>query len=182
MSSSNGSPTKSARFWFWFTKKIPEKNWPSFRFPCSLDYTIYKRAPRAYYFDWFRHEIVFWFPVEQCQFPSCPVSVDGNEKAKQWIQEEKINRMHWSLPGKKGRRIWIHCSSLGEFEQGRPLIESIREHHHSAEIILNFFSPFRLWNKKNYPVVDLCFLSPNGWKPKFCKIPWSYTAWHHCFH
>ncbi len=40
-----------------------------------------------------------------------------------------------------GERIWIHAASLGEFEQGRPLIEKIRAERPDATIVLSFFSP-----------------------------------------
>jgi 3-deoxy-D-manno-octulosonic-acid transferase len=50
--------------------------------------------------------------------------------------------------------IWIHCSSLGEFEQGRNLIESIRAQHPNQKMLLTFFSPSGYNIRKNYPIVD----------------------------
>ena len=52
------------------------------------------------------------------------------------------------IPG--GRHIWIHCASLGEFEQGRPLIEEIRRVHPDIKVILTFFSPSGYEVRKNY--------------------------------
>jgi 3-deoxy-D-manno-octulosonic-acid transferase len=85
----------------------------------------------------------------------------GNQKAKQWIsgrknQEEKIRK---SLHGITRKKIWIHCASLGEFEQGRPLIEKIKSSDPSFFIVLSFFSPSGYELQKNYPVADMvCYL------------------------
>ena len=46
--------------------------------------------------------------------------------------------------------IWVHCASLGEFEQGRPVIEAIRAHHPEKKILLTFFSPSGYEIRKNY--------------------------------
>src|SRR5690606_35887432 len=51
-------------------------------------------------------------------------------------------------------RFWIHCASLGEFEQGRPIIESYRKAFPNHAIILSFFSPSGFEVRKNYAVAD----------------------------
>lgn len=57
------------------------------------------------------------------------------------------------------RPIWIHAASLGEFEQGRPLIERLRREHPDRKILLTFFSPSGYEVRKNYPMVDgVCYL------------------------
>ncbi|HRH66439.1 MAG TPA: glycosyltransferase N-terminal domain-containing protein [Bacteroidia bacterium] len=85
----------------------------------------------------------------------------GNQKAGQWLN----GRKNWPdqlkvLTQKKEMRYWIHCSSLGEFEQGRPLIEEIRKREPKAEIILTFFSPSGFEIRKNYPLADLVLYLP----------------------
>ncbi|MDE7136504.1 MAG: 3-deoxy-D-manno-octulosonic acid transferase [Muribaculaceae bacterium] len=50
--------------------------------------------------------------------------------------------------------LWIHAASLGEFEQGRPLIERLRREHPEKKILLTFFSPSGYEVRKNYPQVD----------------------------
>lgn len=50
--------------------------------------------------------------------------------------------------------IWIHAASLGEFEQGRPLIERLRREHPEKKILLTFFSPSGYEVRKNYPQAD----------------------------
>ncbi|MCF0189762.1 MAG: 3-deoxy-D-manno-octulosonic acid transferase [Marinilabiliaceae bacterium] len=55
--------------------------------------------------------------------------------------------------------IWIHAASLGEFEQGRPLIEAIRAKHIDEKIVLTFYSPSGYEVRKNYKEVDMvCYL------------------------
>lgn len=55
--------------------------------------------------------------------------------------------------------IWIHCASLGEFEQGRPLIEALKKEHPSYQIFLTFFSPSGYEIRKNYELADyICYL------------------------
>lgn len=57
------------------------------------------------------------------------------------------------------RPVWIHAASLGEFEQGRPLIERIRQRYPERKIVLTFFSPSGYEVRKNYPGVDaVCYL------------------------
>lgn len=62
-------------------------------------------------------------------------------------------KLREKLPAGK-RPVWIHAASLGEFEQGRPLIERIRREHPDVPILLTFFSPSGYEVRKNYPLVD----------------------------
>ena len=55
--------------------------------------------------------------------------------------------------------VWIHVSSLGEFEQGRPLIEMIKRENQNQKILLTFFSPSGYEVCKNYQLADtICYL------------------------
>ena len=57
------------------------------------------------------------------------------------------------------KTIWIHCASLGEFEQGRPIIERIKNKYKTHKIILTFFSPSGYEVQKNYEQADVvCYL------------------------
>lgn len=58
------------------------------------------------------------------------------------------------------RWIWIHAASLGEFEQGRPLIERIRRNNPEYKILLTFFSPSGYEIRKNYNQADLITYLP----------------------
>ena len=55
--------------------------------------------------------------------------------------------------------VWFHAASLGEFEQGRPLIERLRKKHPEYKILLTFFSPSGYEVRKNYEGADIiCYL------------------------
>lgn len=58
------------------------------------------------------------------------------------------------------RYIWIHASSLGEFEQGRPLIEKLKAQHPEYKICLTFFSPSGYKVRKDYPLADIVTYIP----------------------
>src|SRR5690348_4371430 len=85
-----------------------------------------------------------------------------NQKAKLWIKGRRnifpvINN---ELSKVNRNRIWIHCSSLGEFEQGRPLIESLKNNYPQYNIVLTFFSPSGYEHQKNYKEADHIFYLP----------------------
>ncbi len=83
-----------------------------------------------------------------------------NAKAKQWIYGRKhiFNTLENQIP--EGKLIWFHCSSLGEFEQGRPLIEMIKKHKKDYKILLTFFSPSGYNIRKNYAYADIVTYLP----------------------
>lgn len=59
--------------------------------------------------------------------------------------------------------FWFHCASLGEFEQGRPVIEALKEQYPDACIIITFFSPSGYNVRKDYELADLvCYLPLDG--------------------
>lgn len=78
-----------------------------------------------------------------------------NAKARLWVNGRKSwqqglqSKIH---PGE--RTIWIHCASLGEFEQGRPVIEALRKEKPDLKIVLTFFSPSGFEVRKNYKEAD----------------------------
>lgn len=83
------------------------------------------------------------------------VSSFFNPKARQWINGRKGWRP--SLKEKvpvKGVDIWMHCASLGELEQGRPVVESLRSLYPDKYILLTFFSPSGYTIRKDYPSVN----------------------------
>lgn len=85
-----------------------------------------------------------------------------NHKAKLWV----TGRIGWEkeltgkLSGNKSKIIWIHSASLGEFEQGRPLIESIKKTYPAYKILVTFFSPSGYEVRKNYAGADYVFYLP----------------------
>lgn len=84
-----------------------------------------------------------------------------NDKAARMLagRKETIARLKNSLrPG--DRPIWIHAASLGEFEQGRPLIERLRRERPDKKIVLSFFSPSGYEVRKNYSGADVVVYMP----------------------
>ena len=83
-----------------------------------------------------------------------------NSKAAKWI----AGRKGWekALAGKFSRDdrvVWFHCASLGEFEQGRPIIEMVREQFPQYKILLTFFSPSGYEKRKSFAAADvICYL------------------------
>jgi 3-deoxy-D-manno-octulosonic-acid transferase len=79
-------------------------------------------------------------------------------KARLWVRgrrnwEQKLARAVQEK--KRGKLVWFHSASLGEFEQGRPLIEAIRKEHPDLTLLLTFYSPEGYEPRKDYPDVDL---------------------------
>lgn len=89
-----------------------------------------------------------------------------SDKAQLWVEgrknwEANLSNFNDKFPLQEGRqRIWVHCASLGEFEQGRPLIEFIKSKEPNVLIILTFFSPSGYEIRKNYPHADGIFYLP----------------------
>ncbi len=59
-----------------------------------------------------------------------------------------------------GKTVWMHCASLGEFEQGRPLLESLKKQHENIRVVLTFFSSSGYDACKNYTGADYIFYLP----------------------
>ena len=82
-------------------------------------------------------------------------------KAKLWVRgrRHQFRRLRAAIPA--GEKIfWVHAASLGEFEQGRPLIEAVRATHPEYKILLTFFSPSGYEIRKNYSGADYIFYLP----------------------
>ena len=84
-----------------------------------------------------------------------------NPKAKLWTTGRKnvFERMARAI-SPSDRIVWIHVASLGEFEQGRPLMEQIRKQYPEFKILLTFFSPSGYEVRKDYKGADYIFYMP----------------------
>lgn len=86
----------------------------------------------------------------------CPFHKKARQMVKGHWQTFRILRRQID---KKARYVWFHAASLGEFEQGRPLIERFRRQHPEFKILLTFFSPSGYEVRKNYEGADvICYL------------------------
>lgn len=78
-----------------------------------------------------------------------------SKQAKLWVKGRADWRNHYARQLQNCQQpIWIHCASLGEFEQGRPLIEKLRSSYPDKPIVLTFFSPSGFEVRKEYDKVD----------------------------
>lgn len=98
-----------------------------------------------------------------------------NAKAKLWIVGRKdiFKKIKLAIAASNSKApnsklIWFHCASLGEFEQGRPLMELMKKQDSSIKILLTFFSPSGYEIRKNYSGADLVFYLPID-TPKYAQ-------------
>lgn len=110
-----------------------------------------------------------------------------NSKARLWINGRRITA---TTTGNKS--IWFHFASLGEFEQGRPVLEKMRQLHPSAKIVITFFSPSGYEVRKNTPLADHVYYLPldtaknasnfvNAINPTMAIFT-KYEYWYHFFY
>lgn len=84
-----------------------------------------------------------------------------NEKAALWVKGRKgIWKCMQSVDRGTGRLVWFHAASLGEFEQGRPVMEKLKEIEPHTKILLTFFSPSGYEIRKNYTGADYIYYLP----------------------
>lgn len=75
------------------------------------------------------------------------------EGRKGWQAKVRSSVLH-------GRVIWFHCASLGEFEQGRPIIEALKEQYKNVSIVVTFFSSSGYEIRKDYQLAELVLYLP----------------------
>ncbi len=114
-----------------------------------------------------------------------------NDKAKLFRKGRKgfFEGLEESFSNNQQKTAWFHCASLGEFEQGRPVIEAFRKEFPHFKILLTFFSPSGYEVRKKYAGADWIFYLPldtAGNAEKFVEIVnptvaffVKYEFWHH---
>jgi len=85
-----------------------------------------------------------------------------NKKAARWLNGRKgiFNQVKASIGSNTAPVIWMHCASLGEFEQGRPLLEYLEKTYPTHKIFLSFFSPSGYEIRKDFNGADYVFYLP----------------------
>lgn len=85
-----------------------------------------------------------------------------NAKAKLWIdgRSQVFEQLKHAFANNNQPVIWMHCSSLGEFEQGRPVAEQLKQQYPNHKLLITFFSPSGYEVQKNYAGADLIFYLP----------------------
>src|SRR5690606_33278832 len=84
-----------------------------------------------------------------------------NDKAKKWIRGRRglLTRIAREVDPATPS-IWFHFASLGEFEQGRPVLEAIRSYRPDTPIVITFYSPSGYEIRKNTPLADHVYYLP----------------------
>lgn len=98
-----------------------------------------------------------------------------NSKARKFFRGRKriFEKLELAMMANNAPIAWFHCASLGEFEQGRPVIEAFKESFPRYKILLTFFSPSGYEVRKNYEPADYIFYLPTDTKTnarRFIKI------------
>jgi 3-deoxy-D-manno-octulosonic-acid transferase len=98
-----------------------------------------------------------------------------NPKAKQWYTGRKdiLMDIEAALASNTKQVIWMHCASLGEFEQGRPVLEGLQKQYPNYLFLLTFFSPSGYEVHKHYSGANFVFYLPMdsaGNAQQFLKI------------
>ncbi|MGB0932537.1 MAG: 3-deoxy-D-manno-octulosonic acid transferase, partial [Chitinophagales bacterium] len=97
------------------------------------------------------------------------IAATFNPKAKKWVAGRKnllqkvktdFGELKRVENGEKRKTVWLHAASLGEFEQGRPIMEGIKKQHPNCILVLTFFSPSGYEIRKNYAVADYVYYLP----------------------
>lgn len=86
----------------------------------------------------------------------------GNSKAKKWKQgrQDIFKKLTKAFANNSAPVLWVHCASLGEFEQGRPVIEALKSKNKHLKVLLTFFSPSGYEIRQNYAHADWVFYLP----------------------
>lgn len=104
--------------------------------------------------------VLYLFFIQVLGF-SIRVASYFHPKAKLWVE----GRNNWEEKMKQSiavedRVLWVHCSSLGEFEQGRPLMERLKKEYPQHKLAVSFFSPSGYEVRKDYKGADYIFYLP----------------------
>ena len=95
-----------------------------------------------------------------------------NKKAGLWLLGRKniFETIKASIGIQQAEIIWFHCSSLGEFEQGRPVLEKLKSKYPNSKFLLTFFSPSGFEIRKDYTGADWVFYLPMDSKINAAKF------------
>lgn len=108
-------------------------------------------------------------------FKSIRLAALWRKDAKLWVEGRKnffenLESLYQQKIPNRQSCLWIHVASLGEFEQGRPLIEKIRSEHPGLPICLSFFSPSGYEIRKNYEGADMVCYFPSDLKDEISRF------------
>jgi 3-deoxy-D-manno-octulosonic-acid transferase len=103
----------------------------------------------------FNHKARLWVAGRRAQLDSWTVGKLDNVSQRSTVSGQMtFSNQKSEIRNQKSFVAWFHCSSLGEFEQGRPVIEAFRDQHPDWKILLTFFSPSGYEVRKDYKAAD----------------------------
>ena len=102
-------------------------------------------------YNFFIHLYTFAFRLAAFFIPKAKLAVDGRNNWEEDLKRKINVEDDW---------IWMHCSSLGEFEQGRPVFEALKAEYPAYKLALSFFSPSGYEIRKDYALADAVFYFP----------------------
>ena len=94
----------------------------------------------------------------------------GNKKARLWWKGRENQWDNLKSPNNDDEWIWIHVSSLGEFEQGLPVIENLKAKYPKYKLLLTFFSPSGYEPRKNFHLADKVAYMPSDTRSNAKKL------------
>ncbi len=105
--------------------------------------------------------VVLYYIAVKCYGLAILTAAVFHSKARLWVTGRFHWRQHIKSSLKPGElRILFHCASLGEFEQGKPVLEALKLNYPNHKIVLTFFSPSGYEVRKNDPLADYVFYLP----------------------
>lgn len=106
--------------------------------------------------QWLYQLFIFFYPI------IARIISPVNKKAALWVNGRinLLNFIQQALNKNKHPIIWMHCASLGEFEQGLPVAEKLKTLFPNHKIMISFFSPSGYTVCKNHPIADWVFYLP----------------------
>lgn len=108
--------------------------------------------------------VIFFYNIFRLLYQSAvTLAATRNPKAQKWVEgrrnwQQQLQQNWQPQPGSKV--VWMHCASLGEFEQGRPVLEAMKSQYPNSKILLTFFSPSGYEIRKNYNGADYVMYLP----------------------
>lgn len=105
--------------------------------------------------------IIYWLAIKLYVL-AVRIASRFNPKAKLFVKGRRklLSNIKYALINERRPRIWVHCASLGEFEQGRPVMEALRRDYPNFALVVTFFSPSGYEVRKNYDGADYIFYLP----------------------
>ena len=116
---------------------------------------------------------LFFYKIAiQVYYLGIKIAALSQPKARLWLKGRKsiFEKLAIAFEEEKNPLIWFHCASLGEFEQGRPVIETLKKDYPSYKILLTFFSPSGYEVRENYVQADYIFYLPLDTKKNAAKF------------